>query len=94
MVSCSATDASFSSMFDILGLTQWVTEPTFPRSGNILDLVLTTESDRVGDVFVLPLPPVCDHCSVLCDYVFDMEVQSQSHRTLHPSWHCVRYDKI
>ena len=32
------TDQLFLDCFDSLGLTQWVCEPTYPRSGNILDL--------------------------------------------------------
>ena len=47
-VGCSALDKMFLETFMNLGLTQWVLQPTFPRSGNILDTVLTTEPDRVG----------------------------------------------
>ena len=62
--------------FDSLGLTQWVLEPTFPTSGNVLDLVLTTDSERIGYVRVLaPLPSCTDdplmvgHCPVVFSYV-------------------------
>ena len=90
----STTDSAFLGMFDTLGLAQWVWEPTFPRSGNTLDLILTTEQDRVGNVMVLPPPPGCDHCSTLCEYVFDMDIQGQSHKVLHYVWHRGRYDII
>lgn len=69
----SATDSSFLDCFDSLGLSQWVCEPTFPRSGNILDLLLTTEPDRVGSIKVLPPLPRCDHCPYIADYVFQSE---------------------
>ena len=56
----SVTDRKFLDMFDTLGLTQWISECTFPRSGNVLDLILTTEHDRIGTVDVQPPPPGCD----------------------------------
>ena len=50
--------------------TQWVCEPTYPRSGNILDLFFTSDTDRVGQVRVLPPLPKCDHCPVIVDNLF------------------------
>ena len=61
----SSFDRQAYKVFMSIGLTQWVTEPTFPRSNNILDLILSTEDDRVGSVQVLPPLPGCDHCPVL-----------------------------
>ena len=69
------TDCTFLETFNSLGLTQWVNEPTFPRSGNILDLILTSEADRVGNVAVLCPLPGCDHCVTTLDYIFS----GQSH---------------
>ena len=37
----------FFYCFSLLGYSQWVEEGTFVDSGNVLDLVLTTERDRV-----------------------------------------------
>ena len=55
------SDQRFLDLFASLGLIQWVQSPTFHLSGNILDLLLTSDLDRVGDVEVcLPLP-VCLH---------------------------------
>ena len=91
----SSFDRQGFEVFTTLGLTQWVTEPTFPRSGNILDLVLSTEDDRVGSVQVMPPLPGCDHCPVLCNYIFDFYSSSsevipgQSRR-----WHKGKYDHI
>ena len=69
----SSVDLSFLEVFLGLGLRQWVKEATFPSSGNILDLVLTTEDDRVGEVLVGAPLPGCDHCTVSCEYVFQMD---------------------
>ena len=90
----SLADNRFIDLFITLGLTQWITEPTFPRSGNILDLILTTEHDRVGEVRVQPPPPGCDHCSIHCTYVFDKDVELPSHSDERLMWHRGRYDDI
>ena len=68
---CSTVERNFLNLFNVLGLTQWINQPTFPRSGNILDLILTTEPDRLGHVEVCPPLPGCDHCLAVCDYVFE-----------------------
>lgn len=90
----STLDASFLNAFDVLGLTQWVKEPTFPRSGNVLDLILSTESDRIGSVDVCPPPPGCDHCSIHCDYLFDTEIQAQTQSLSNLVWHRGNYGSI
>ena len=38
-------------------------------SNHILDLVLTTELDRIGNVSMLEPFPRCHHYSVVCAYV-------------------------
>ena len=45
-------DMQFLDCFSSLGLLQWIREPTFLLSDNILDLVLTSEEDCVGGVSV------------------------------------------
>ena len=65
----SQTDEKFLDSFITLGFTQWISECTFPRSGNVLDLILTSEQDRIGTVQVKPPPPRCDHCSAHCEYL-------------------------
>lgn len=47
-------------------------ESTFVDSGSILDLVLTTEEDRVASVANLPPLPGCHHTPILVEYVFQM----------------------
>ena len=81
MTNCSALERSFLNLFNLLGLTQWIKQSTFPRSGNVLDLVLTSELDRLGSIEVCPPLPGCDHCPVVCDYVF--ETQNDEHDSSH-----------
>ena len=59
--------------FVTLRLNQWVSEPTFPESGNILDLVLISEQDRIGSINMLAPLPGRDHCHVVFDCVFQSE---------------------
>ena len=82
----------FFDAFLTVGLHQWVTEPTFPKSGNTLDLVLTSEPDRIGAIEVLPPLPGCDHCAISFDYVFEISDSSTS-RSLPPlrDWHRGRF---
>ena len=91
----SVTDRLFYEAFLLLGLTQWVFEPTFPRSSNILDLILSTEDDRVASVQILAPLPGCDHCPTLCHYVFD-HVTASHNAFAGPRrrWHKGRYDLI
>lgn len=91
----SGVDKLFLETFLVLGLTQWVKEPTFPRSGNILDLILTTECDRVGSVNVLPPIPGCDHCPTLCEYLFSYSGHvTSSSGVKKRRWHRGKYNQI
>ena len=95
--SSSAMDASFLDCFNSLGLTQWVHEPTYPRSGNILDLVLTSESDRIGLVKVLSPFPGCDHCPTMFEYAFVADHSQESYSSQaspHKHWHKGNYGAI
>ena len=49
----SLLDERFFHLFNQLGLTQWIREPTYYPSRNILDLILTNDEERMGDVKVL-----------------------------------------
>ena len=46
-----------------------VKEGSFVDSNNILDLVVTTELNRIGYVSVLAPFPKCRHCPVPFEYV-------------------------
>ena len=79
----------------MLGLTQWVRESTFVSSGNILDLVLTTEEDRIGEVSVLPPFPHCQHSPVYFEYVFQTGLAIRpDEQGAHRLWFRGKYDKI
>ena len=94
MEKSSGVDKQFMEAFISLGLTQWVKEATYPLSGNILDLILTTDSDRIGAVYVLPPIPGSDHCPTLCDYLFDHFNSTASAPRTRKKWHHGKYDKI
>ena len=80
-------ERDFFDCFTALGLSQWVREATFKGSNNILDLILTTETDRVGDVQVHPPWPHCHHNPVLFEYVFQYGVQQDEANQSKHSWH-------
>ena len=66
----SAVERSFFNMFVSLGLHQYVRDGTFLYSDNILDLVFSSELDRVCDLKLLPPLPSCGHLIVVFDYLF------------------------
>ena len=66
----SPNDRQFYDCFIDNGLTQWVKFGTFFPSGNILDLVLTTDEDRIGEVQDLPPLPGCHHCPVAFSIIY------------------------
>ena len=57
----SPLDRQFYDVFSQVGLYQIVNESTHFPSGNILDLVLTTNSERIGLCNVLCPLPRCSH---------------------------------
>ena len=63
----------FFDLFASLGLTQRVHSPTYVPSDSILDLILTIEVDRVGDVEVCPPLARCLHSPIVCSYVFKFQ---------------------
>ena len=90
-------DRSFLNVFNSLGLRQWVHEATFPSSGNILDLVLTSEDDRIGQIQIPPPLPGCDHCPTVVEYVFSADDASLVPTQDPPprrAWHKGKYNKI
>ena len=95
----SSMETTFLDTFDTLGLTQWVLEPTFPRSGNTLDIILTSDKDRIGNTLVIPPLPGCDHCPVLFEYLFESDdstpvVDSDNTGDQRRDWHRGRYPLI
>jgi len=84
----------FVDVFATVGLSQWTDSPTFVRSGNILDLVLTNSDDRVGDLGVLPPFPHCGHCPVVFDCVFQFDVQVGPAVSTRRAWWKGSYNEI
>ena len=90
-------EKAFLNMFDSLGLHQWVFVPTYPSSGNILDLVLTTEPDCIASLLVEAPLPGCDHCPVVLEYILsnsNSDVENDKHFDLRQSWHKGNYAKL
>ena len=69
-IGLSRVDSSFLDCFTSLGLSQLIMEPTFFPSGNILDLILISDIDRIGDTQVFPPFPNCGHSPVIASYYF------------------------
>ena len=76
----SQRDRAFLDCFISLGLVQHITEPTFLHSGNILDLVLTTQTDYPSSVEILPPLPGCGHTPI----AFSLAISSQNGNPYRP----------
>ena len=88
-------DREFLEIFTSLGLTQWVQCPTYVLSDNILDLIFTSEGDRVGEVRVCPPLPGGLHSPVLCDYIFQFGVEQEEVQFGEGyAWHKGNYEQI
>ena len=88
-------EKSFVECFSTLGLIQWVHEGTFVPSGNTLDLILTSEPDRVGDVSLLAPFPHCGHCPVIAQYIFQSETKvNASNQPARTLWFKGQYNHI
>ena len=79
-------DRMFLDCFLESGLTQWVNFGTFYPSGNILDLILSSDEDRIGEVFSVPPLPGCHHCPVICTIVFSFSVTNGEELLERRSW--------
>ena len=84
----------FMECFISLSFNQWMTSPTFLPSGNILDLILTSENDRVGDVKVLPNFSNCGHSPFILQYYFENSIEVNYTHQVKYAWHRGKYDRI
>ena len=84
----------FFDSFSLLGLCQGVHEGTLGDSNNILDLVLTTEADGVGDICVLEPFPKCHHCPVTFEYVVQFNDEDANEGASHLMWSRGNYARI
>ena len=72
----SPPDLNFYDLFLHLGLEQIIKEPTNFPSGNIIDLCLSSNFERIGTYEVLAPLPSCTHAPVLVHYVFQNSIDS------------------
>ena len=84
----------FFDSFSLLGLGQWVRESTFVDSTNILDLMLTTEFDRIRAVSVLEPYPRCHHCPIVCEYVLQLTGDKEEEVVEKRLWSKGDYTKL
>ena len=94
--SVSSAENKFLEAVNSVGLIQWVTEPTYPKSGNILDLLFTTEPDCIGKVEIEQPLPACDHCPVIFEYLpsGDMIDEATVQRSQQLAWHKGNYTRL
>ena len=72
----------FYDRFLLLGLVQIVHQPTFVPSGNVLDLVLASDAEPVGEAAVAALLPGCHHSPVVFSYQVNFEACVVESRTM------------
>ena len=87
-------DRAFLDAFLLMGLEQWVRESTFLPSGNILDLVFTSDEDIVSDVEVLAPLPGCHHCPVVVTLLPHRNDPGISPLNTHRMWHRADYGRM
>ena len=73
-------------------MTQLVREPTFTTSNNIVDLILVSNTEIVGDVTIVPPRPKCHHCPVVLD--LSIEVNDVSNSVNVSLWNKGKYTAI
>ena len=82
----SLVDREFLDCFRNCGLTQWVNFGTYFPSGNILDLVLSTDDDRIFDVLSEPPFPACHHVPVLFKVIFQLQETEEEEVSVERNW--------
>ena len=91
--SIRAVDRQFRDCFVGLGWTQWVEFGTFHRSDNILDLVFTSDEDRIVDISSDSLLPRCGHFPIIFSLAY--QGTDSSEETMPKlDWHKGNYLKI
>ena len=88
-------DSSFYEVFSLIGVTQWVQEPTFVPSDNILDLIFTSECDFGINVFSVPPLPWCHHIPMMLYFCVNLPtVLGGSAKKEFILWYKGRYNLI
>ena len=91
--SIRAVDRIFRDCFVGLGWTQWVEFGTFHRSDNILDLVFTSDEDRIVDISSDSLFPSCGHFPIIFSLAYQ-GTDSSAEALPKLDWHKGNYLKI
>ena len=91
--SIRAVDRQFRDCFVGLGWTQWVEFGTFHRSDNILDLVFTSDEDRIVDISSDSLMPRCGHFPIIFSLAYQ-GTDSSEEAMPKLDWHKGNYLKI
>ena len=85
-------DSLFYDTFAVAGLTQWVDQPTYVPSGNVLDLILTSDVNVVGNIEIFPPLPNCHHCPVVFEYFCNsVLIQDDVSEVLQRQWFKANY---
>ena len=84
MVSTCNTQQSFLDLFDNLGLSQLIKEPTHEK-GNTLDLILTDRTDSITDLKVLAQNSICksDHFPITFKLTATVNRKKSSKRQIY-----------
>ena len=87
-------DRAFLDAFLVMGFEQWVRESTFLPSGNVLDLVFTSDDDIVNEVQVLAPLPGCHHCPVVATLLPHCSDPGVAPLNMHRMWHRADYGRM
>lgn len=74
-------------------MTQWIKQQAFSSSGNILDIVLTSEEDRNDNVEMLPSFPKCCHSPACFSCIFQNLVERPYNKP-RLKWHKGNFQAI
>ena len=92
---CLQLIREFFYCFMDCGWLQWVDFGTFFPSGNTLDLVFSSDGDRVGEVHACSPLPGCHHSPVMGDFIFPFGVGNENVRSMKKlAWNKGDFSKI
>ena len=90
----SRIDGMFRDCFIECGLTQWVDFGTFFPSGNTLELILTSDKDRILELASHQPFPGCYHVPLVCGVIFQFVEEDTSEVGEKLDWFRGDYDEL